>query len=97
MEHAKIDSMDHVLEGLFVPLITPFTASGEFAPEALEALAHSVIDSGAAGVVALGTTGEPATLSVVERRAILDICAGVCRERSATLIVGAGSNDTQRS
>jgi 4-hydroxy-tetrahydrodipicolinate synthase len=89
--------MDQVLAGLFVPLITPFTASGQLAPEALEALAHAVIDAGAAGVVACGTTGEPATLSAGERRAVLDICARVCRERAAVLIAGAGSNDTERS
>ena len=52
---------------------------------------------GAAGLVALGTTGESATLTTAERRAVLDICAGVCRERGATLIAGAGSNDTART
>ena len=35
-----------------------------------------------------------ATLTTAERRAVLDICAGVCRERGTTLIAGAGSNDT---
>jgi 4-hydroxy-tetrahydrodipicolinate synthase len=85
------------LTGLYVPLITPFTASGELAPDALEGLAHGVLDDGAAGVVALGTTGEPATLTEAERRRVLDVCAQVCRERSATLIAGAGSNDTAAS
>ncbi|WP_248966006.1 4-hydroxy-tetrahydrodipicolinate synthase [Sphaerisporangium perillae] len=86
--------MSHAFAGLYVPLVTPFTDDGKLAPEALEGLAHSVIDGGAAGVVALGTTGEPATLSADERRIVLDVCARVCRERSATLIAGAGSNDT---
>ena len=85
------------LNGLYVPLITPFTASGELASGALEALAHQVLDDGAAGVVALGTTGEPATLTEAERHRVLDVCARVCRERSATLIAGAGSNDTAAS
>jgi len=89
--------MDLSLAGLYVPLITPFTAGGELAPAALEGLAHCVIDAGASGVVVFGTTGEPATLSAGERRAILDICTRVCRERSATLIAGAGSNDTRGS
>jgi 4-hydroxy-tetrahydrodipicolinate synthase len=80
--------------GLFVPLITPFTQEGDLALGALEKLAHEVIDAGAAGLVALGTTGEPATLTPAERRAVLDVCARVGRERGATLIVGAGSNDT---
>src|SRR5580693_8788987 len=85
------------LAGLYVPLVTPFTPNGDLAPECLERIAHTVIDEGAAGVVALGTTGEPATLTAEERRTVLDICARVCRERSATLIAGAGSNDTRAS
>jgi len=89
--------MDLTLAGLYVPLVTPFTAGGELAPDALEGLAHAVLDDGAAGIVALGTTGEPATLTAEERRSVLDVCARVCRERTATLIVGAGSNDTRAS
>ena len=82
------------LSGLYVPLITPFTEEGELASDALEKLAHGVIDAGASGVVALGTTGEPAALTATERRIVLDVCARVCRERGAALIAGAGSNDT---
>jgi 4-hydroxy-tetrahydrodipicolinate synthase len=88
---------DLSLAGLYVPLVTPFTSGGELATEGLERLANTVIDEGAAGVVALGTTGEPAALTAEERHTVLDICARVCRERSATLIVGAGSNDTRGS
>ncbi|MEC3913213.1 4-hydroxy-tetrahydrodipicolinate synthase [Nocardia sp. CDC160] len=80
--------------GLYVPLITPFTAADEVAEDALAALAHEVLDAGAAGLVALGTTGEPATLTAAEQSRVIDICAEVCRERAATLIVGAGSNAT---
>jgi len=85
------------LTGLFVPLITPFTAAGELAEDALEALAHAVLDDGATGIVALGTTGEPATLTRPERRRVLEICSAVCAARQATLIVGAGSNSTAAS
>jgi 4-hydroxy-tetrahydrodipicolinate synthase len=92
-----VTTPDPALAGLFVPLVTPFTDDGDLAPDALEALAHAVLDDGAAGLVALGTTGEPATLTAAERRRVLDICARVCRERSATLIAGAGSNDTLAS
>ncbi len=82
------------LSGLYVPLVTPFSEDGELAPDALEKLAHDVIEAGASGLVALGTTGEAATLTAAERRTVLDVCARVCRERAATLIAGAGSNDT---
>jgi len=89
--------MEPSLQGLYVPLVTPFTDDGELAPEALEKLAHGVIDAGAAGIVALGTTGEHATLTAAERHAVLDVVARACRERGAALIVGAGSNDTART
>lgn len=86
--------MEPALRGLYVSLITPFTEEGDLAPGALETLARDVIDSGAAGLVALATTGEHATLTAGERHDVLDICARVCRERGAALIAGAGSNDT---
>lgn len=83
--------------GLYVPLVTPFTADDELAADALEALAHEALDAGAAGLVALGTTGEPTTLTRDEQRRVVEVCAGVCADRDATLIVGAGSNATHDS
>lgn len=80
--------------GIFVPLITPFTVGGEVATTDLERLAHEAVDEGASGIVALGTTGEPSTLTPDERREVVRICGGVCRERGVPLVVGAGSNDT---
>lgn len=81
--------------GILVPLVTPFTDGGAgLATADLRRLAHDVIDEGAAGIVALGTTAEPATLSPRERADVLRICGEVCRERGVPLIAGAGSNDT---
>ncbi|MEU8058459.1 4-hydroxy-tetrahydrodipicolinate synthase family protein [Microbispora bryophytorum] len=83
------------LSGIHVPLITPFAADGEIAFDALEDLARVALDDGASGLVALGTTAEVATLAEEERRAVIEICGRVCRERGATLTVGAGSADTR--
>ncbi|MCX5151151.1 dihydrodipicolinate synthase family protein [Streptomyces sp. NPDC048550] len=83
------------LHGIHVPLVTPFTRSGDVAADALEALAHTVLDEGATGIVALGTTGEPAALDEAERDLVTDVCARVCRERGAMLTVGAGANGTR--
>ncbi|GHE32877.1 4-hydroxy-tetrahydrodipicolinate synthase 2 [Streptosporangium violaceochromogenes] len=85
------------LTGIYVPLITPFAENGEIALEALEDLACAALDEGAAGLVALGTTAEVATLAEEERRAVVEVCAKACRERGATLIAGAGSSDTRAS
>ncbi|MEV6812748.1 dihydrodipicolinate synthase family protein [Micromonospora sp. NPDC051296] len=79
------------ITGLYVPLITPFDASGAVAVDALTGLAHQVLGAGATGVVALGTTGEPEALTDAERRTVVDVVAEVCREHAAQLLVGAHS------
>ena len=83
------------LSGIHVPLVTPFAADGTVAVDSLEGLAHDVLDAGVRGIVALGTTAEAASLSPDERRTVIDVCVRACRGRDATLIVGAGSNDTR--
>src|SRR4051812_36686538 len=81
---------------LYVPLITPFAADGAVAWPALEALAHDLLADGATGLVALGTTAEPGSLTPGERRDVLDLLAAVCREHQAPLIVGANEPDQLR-
>jgi 4-hydroxy-tetrahydrodipicolinate synthase len=85
------------LDGIHIPLITPFEANGQIAVDALERLGHEVLDAGAVGLVALGTTAESATLDADEKQSVIEVCARVCRERDASLIVGVGSNDTRSS
>lgn len=85
------------LGGLYVPLITPFTPEGEVDAVALERLARDVVAEGAAGIVALGTTGEPAVLEDAERVTVIDVCARVRRDTGAALVVGAGTSATARS
>lgn len=77
------------LNGILVPLITPFGTDGAVALDALERLAHQVLDDGAAGLVALGTTGEPASLTPAEQEAVVDVIAAVSREHGTPLLVGA--------
>jgi 4-hydroxy-tetrahydrodipicolinate synthase len=81
------------LHGLWIPLVTPFGADGGVALDALEQLARHSLDEGATGLVALGTTGEPGSLTEGEKRAVVETVARVCRERSAPLIVGAATAD----
>jgi 4-hydroxy-tetrahydrodipicolinate synthase len=74
--------------GLFIPLITPFTGDGDVALPALESLAHEVLDAGASGLVALGTTGEPSSLSASERSDVLSVVERVSRARRTPWISG---------
>ena len=83
------------LRGVHVALVTPFTEEDAVDLGALEALAADALAAGASGLVALATTGEPTSLTEGERAAVVDVCARVCGERGATLIVGAGTNDTR--
>ncbi len=83
------------LRGLWVPIITPFTTTLEIDVEALSGLAGRLLDDGATGLVILGTTGEPATLTREERLLVVETCAAQCRLRQRSFIVGAGSNSTQ--
>ena len=82
------------LRGLWVPIITPFTADDSIDVDALARLAGRLLDDGATGLVVLGTTGEPATLTGGERRVVVETCAAVCRDRGRAFIVGAGTNST---
>ncbi|TFV83488.1 4-hydroxy-tetrahydrodipicolinate synthase [Blastococcus sp. CT_GayMR16] len=84
-----------MIEGLFVPLVTPFDEAGRVDVACLERLAAESLDAGAAGIVALGTTGEDAALDDAERREVVAACARVCGDTGAQLIVGAGTNDTR--
>lgn len=84
-----------MLRGVYIPLITPFAADGSVALDAIERLCHEYVDAGAAGIVALGTTGESTAVDADERSAIIDACSRVCVERGAQLIVGAGTNNTR--
>lgn len=81
--------------GVFVPLVTPFAEDGGVDHRALEALARSVLDDGAAGVVALATTGEPTALDDAERDEVVATVARVCADAGAPLVVGAGTIDTR--
>lgn len=82
------------LAGLHVPLVTPFDAGGAVDLAALGRLAGRLLDHGADGLVALGTTAETPTLATAEQDAIVACCAAVCGARGVPLTVGVGGSDT---
>jgi 4-hydroxy-tetrahydrodipicolinate synthase len=83
------------LQGVWIPLITPFDSSGAVDSDAIERLCHEYLADGAAGIVALGTTGESPALDADEKRTVIDACSRVCVERGAPLVVGTGTNNTR--
>jgi 4-hydroxy-tetrahydrodipicolinate synthase len=85
------------LQGIHVPVITPFGEDGRVDVGALERLAHGLLYDGAAGLVALGTTAEAASLDEGEKAAVRKAVGRVCRGFGAHFTVGAGSADTRRT
>jgi len=92
---ASVNERSHLdLGGLWVPIVTPFTSDGSVDEDSLSQLGRRLLNDGAAGLVALGTTGEPATLSLDERKRIVTLCAAECAAANRPLMVGAGTNST---
>jgi 4-hydroxy-tetrahydrodipicolinate synthase len=85
------------MNGVHVPLVTPFTANGALDTAALERLAHHVLDQGAAGLVALGTTGESPMLTEEERHTVIGVCRKASDAYGTPLTVGAGTIGTEES
>lgn len=78
------------LNGILVPIVTPFDANNQLNEAALERLVECFIEAGVGGIVACGTTGEYYALSAQERRRVLEIVANTGRGRT-TLIAGVNS------
>jgi 4-hydroxy-tetrahydrodipicolinate synthase len=79
--------------GIWVPLITPFTSHGAVDYENLGRIVRDLVDAGIDGFVALGTTGEPSTLSDEEMRAVVNVVLDHCGSRP--VVVGASGMTTE--
>ncbi|MDR2506244.1 MAG: 4-hydroxy-tetrahydrodipicolinate synthase [Oscillospiraceae bacterium] len=81
--------------GAGTALITPFKDGAVDYPT-LEKLIARQLDAGVKGLVVLGTTGEPPTLSDAEKRGIITTAVKLA-EGKAAIIVGVGGNHTAYS
>lgn len=81
------------LQGSFVALPTPFR-SGAVDLAALQNLIEWHVMQGSDGLVLAGTTGESATLTEVERRALFD-AAVACSRGRIPIVAGVGTNCTR--
>ncbi len=81
-----------LIEGCLTALVTPFR-DGAVDYEALTRLVEWQIDCGIDGLVAVGTTGESATLDVAEHVEVISHVVRVARGR-VPVVAGAGGNAT---
>jgi 4-hydroxy-tetrahydrodipicolinate synthase len=82
-----------LFKGTGVALVTPFNDDLSIDFDALERIINHTIAGGVDFLVALGTTGEPATLSKDEKKDVIAFCKEKISSR-VPLVVGAGGNNT---
>lgn len=79
--------------GVGTALITPFTADGSLDESAISRLARRQLDAGVHVLVPCGTTGETPTLSMDEKRRVIELVVAEAKGR-ALVLAGAGGYDT---
>ena len=82
-----------MLQGSLVALITPMNQDGSIHYEQLRDLIDWHIESGTDGIVAVGTTGESATLSVEEHLSVIEETVKHVN-KCVPVIAGTGANNT---
>ncbi len=84
-----------MFHGAIVAIVTPFL-NGKLDRKALKKLVEFQIRNGTDGIVPCGTTGESATLSHDEHKAVIDIVIEAAGGR-VPVIAGTGSNNTREA
>ena len=88
--------MTRLFRGAAPALVTPFTDDNRVDHDAFRALIDRQIEAGTPAIVVLGTTGENATVSPVERQHLVDTAIAHVNGR-LKVIVGTGNNSTEES
>lgn len=87
-------SLQKILTGTGVAIVTPFTADAQLDFDALEKIIDHVINGHVEYIVTLGTTGETPTLTKEEKIAIINYTCQKVAGR-VPVVVGIGGNDTR--
>jgi 4-hydroxy-tetrahydrodipicolinate synthase len=83
-------------EGLLTAMVTPFRGDGSVNEDGAVALGRHLLANGSDGLVVCGTTGESPTLADDEMVSLVTLMVRELGER-ATIVGGAGSNDTRHA
>ncbi|WP_410209359.1 4-hydroxy-tetrahydrodipicolinate synthase [Aquirhabdus sp.] len=84
------------IQGSIVAIVTPMHEDGSLDFDSLTRLVEWHIAEGTDGIVAVGTTGESATLDVVEHASVIEHVIKVAAGRIA-IIAGTGANSTREA
>ncbi|WP_127581849.1 4-hydroxy-tetrahydrodipicolinate synthase [Paenibacillus koleovorans] len=84
------------LQGVYTPVVTPFTTSGELDLRSYRRYVERLVEQGIHGIVVAGTTGESPTLAWEEVERLYSATVEVLDAlgRRIPVVVGTGTNDT---
>ena len=82
------------LEGVYVPVVTPFTADGDLDLATYDRVIEFVLAGGVRGLVPCGTTGEYYACTFDERITLLERCRDAAAGR-AQLVAGCNAGSTR--
>ncbi|MCF8308207.1 MAG: 4-hydroxy-tetrahydrodipicolinate synthase [Bacteroidales bacterium] len=86
--------MKNTFQGTGVAIVTPFRKYGTIDFGSLEKLIEHIIANGVNFIVALGTTGESATLTHDEKNAVINYVCDTVNGR-VPVVIGVGGNNTE--
>ena len=84
------------IKGSITALVTPMNEKGELDYDSLEKLINFQIDSGISGLVAVGTTGESATIDFEDHIKLIEFFIKISNGR-VHIIAGTGANSTEEA
>ncbi|CAN7789637.1 4-hydroxy-tetrahydrodipicolinate synthase [Caballeronia sp. LjRoot34] len=91
--------MQFTPDGIYTAIVTPFTANDEFDEKAFRRLIDFQVDSGAAGLLVIGGSGEFVSLTPAERQRVVEVAIDQTANR-VPVIVGAlapGTREVQET
>lgn len=85
------------MKGVYTALVTPFEENGKIDRVAFRALLAHQKAAQVSGVVICGTTGESPTLSIEEKKTLIQLAREELSGSRCAVIAGTGSNDTDET
>ena len=85
-----------LVKGSIVAIVTPMKANGDLDLDALDKLVDFHIKSGTKGIIAVGTTGESATLEVSEHISVIERIVNRTNNK-IFIFAGTGANSTKEA
>jgi 4-hydroxy-tetrahydrodipicolinate synthase len=83
------------MRGVWTAIITPFTDSGELDLPSLKKILRDQVEAGISGIIPCGTTGEAPTLSLDEKKMLIQTCLQELKGSPVKVVAGTGSNNTR--